>query len=65
MKNVYRALKPFVHENMHVDAGAQVSMTEKQATFLLTGGFVEPLSPPKAEAKAETRRAVKSQEGDK
>lgn len=38
----YRALKAFPHGNSFVDNGALVRLTDKQATFLEAGGFVEP-----------------------
>ncbi|CAM5289207.1 hypothetical protein [Eoetvoesiella caeni] len=37
----YRALKPFPHGNSHVDRAALVRLTEKQAAYLVPGGFVE------------------------
>lgn len=37
----YRAIKAFPHGNSHVDRAALVSLTDKQAAFLVPGGFVE------------------------
>lgn len=37
----YRALKAFPHGNSHVDKAALVRLTDKQAAFLVPGGFVE------------------------
>ncbi|MFA5632667.1 MAG: hypothetical protein WC997_14250 [Porticoccaceae bacterium] len=38
----YRAIKAFPHGNSYVASGAIVRLTDKQATFLTTGGYVEP-----------------------
>lgn len=40
MKQTYRALKAFSHENSYCDKGALVEMTAKQAEFLLAGGYI-------------------------
>lgn len=56
----YRALKAFAHENTYCAAGAEVQLTDKQAKFLETGGFVEPVPAPAeavAEPVAETKKA--------
>lgn len=37
----YRALKNFPHGNSYVASGALVRLTDKQATYLLAGGYVE------------------------
>lgn len=41
----YRALKAFPHGNSSIDKGAYLSLTDKQATFLVNGGFVEESDP--------------------
>lgn len=37
----YRALKNFPHANSYVSSGALVRLTDKQATYLMAGGYVE------------------------
>ncbi|NYT62361.1 hypothetical protein H0A66_08555 [Alcaligenaceae bacterium] len=37
----YRAIKAFPHGNSHVGSGALVRLTDKQAAYLVPGGFVE------------------------
>lgn len=37
----YRALKAFPHGNSYVDKAALVRLTDKQAAFLVPGGYVE------------------------
>ncbi|KXA71054.1 hypothetical protein [Bordetella hinzii] len=41
----YRAIKPFPHGNSYVAAGAPVRLTDKQATFLRSGGYIEESDP--------------------
>jgi hypothetical protein len=41
----YRALKSFPHGNSYVTKDAKVNLTDKQATFLVNGGYVEEDTP--------------------
>jgi hypothetical protein len=40
--NIFTALKAFPHGNSYVSKGASVELSDRQATFLLEGGFVTP-----------------------
>lgn len=52
----YRALRAFPYGNSHVDKGALVNLSDKQAAYLRTGGYIEPTelspAPKKASGKA-------------
>jgi len=37
----YRAISAFAQGNTRYDRGVILSLTDKQATYLLTGGFIE------------------------
>jgi len=37
----YRAIKAFPHGNGHVDRGALVRLSDRQAAYLVPGGYVE------------------------
>lgn len=40
----YRALKPFVHQNIRRSAGDDVALSAEQAEFLRHGGFIESIA---------------------
>lgn len=56
----YRALKPFSHDNLYCARDAEVELSDKQAEFLLTAGFVEPVQP--VEQKAAKPAKAKAKE---
>lgn len=62
----YRALRAFAHQNSHIDKGAEVMLSDKQAEYLRTGGYIElsekPAAAPK-KAQGKTKADVKSDDG--
>ena len=47
----YRALRAFAHQNSHVDKGALVALSDKQAEYLRASGYIEPTEKPAAQKK--------------
>lgn len=61
----YRTLKAFPFDNSYAEKGAEVGLTDKQATFLLEGGFVELVEEVAAPAAEQLPAAETAKKGSK